>query len=240
MRLRCRSTLNDLPLLCYAHGIMERDTKDSGVPSPEVLLADSGRFSIIEDIPHEAMGKVLTKYLSHLTPVTALYALALIGAVALMLASLFDDAFGDALLSAFLPLIGLAVGAIVLLPVHELIHIAAYRLFGAKQATMQIDPKQLMALAVADRFVATKRQFYVIAAAPSVVLCSLCLLLVALLPPFAPMFASALFAHALISSGDWALFNLTWLNRHGEVYTFDDVPGKRTYFFGLRSTEHRA
>jgi hypothetical protein len=115
--------------------------------------------------------------------------------------------------------------------------VIAYRLCGARQATMQFDPKTLVALAVADRFVATGCQFYFIAAAPSIMLCALCVLLALLVPSVAPVCIGAFAVHAMAALGDWALFNLAWLNRDAEVYTLDDVAARRTYFF-RRSHPH--
>jgi hypothetical protein len=207
------------------------------VPSPEALLTSPERYALIENIDHAAIMGPINTYLKKLTPITIGYGVVVLAGFVAWFVAMVNGMSQSGLWPAVQPFLGLFIGAFVLIPVHELIHIIAYRLCGARQATMQFDPKTLVALAVADRFVATGRQFYVIAAAPSVVLCGLCVLVALLVPSVAFVCIGAFAAHAMAALGDWALFNLAWLNRDAEVYTFDDVAARRTYFF-RRSHPH--
>jgi hypothetical protein len=200
-------------------------------PTAQALLTQPERFAVIEDIEHAAIGAVIGKYLKVLTPVTIGYVLVLMAVVLAMVYALFSGVVGSSLWAAVQPMIGLAVGAFVLLPVHELIHVACYKACGARDASVAFDRQQMTALAVADGFVATGSQFYWIAAMPSLMLCSLLGIGAVLLPSQSPLLFGAIAAHWFISVGDWALINLTWLNRDAQVYTFDDVAAKRTYFF---------
>ena len=127
---------------------------------------------------------------------------------------------------------GLAV-ALALLPLHELIHAAAYRLLGAQQTSFDMNFKKFYFMALADKFVANRREFTIVALAPFVVIS--CLLLVGMLfgpVPWKFSLLGALLTHATMCSGDFGLLNYFAEHRDMDVVTFDDVASKVTYFYG--------
>ncbi len=122
--------------------------------------------------------------------------------------------------------------AFLLVPVHEGLHGLAYYRMGAPKVTYEANWRQFHFVAVADRFVADRREFWVVAFTP-VVLLTLTLVGVGLcLPPLwrLTLFATALI-HAALCSGDFALASYFWENRHRHLVTYDDAPGQRVWFY---------
>jgi hypothetical protein len=76
-------------------------------------------------------------------------------------------------------LLGLLL-TLTLIPVHEFIHALAYKFQGAKNTSYDVNLKKFYFLAIADRFVASKREFQIVALAPFLVI-SLVLLMAAFL-----------------------------------------------------------
>jgi hypothetical protein len=135
--------------------------------------------------------------------------------------------------------IGLAA-AFFLIPLHEWIHMRAYRYVGARQTAMKANWKKMIFLAVADRFVADFREFRIIALAPFVVISLLLLLVFAVAPPaWQYGVAGAYLMHTAACSGDFGL--LSYFERHQAegLVTYDDVPADVSYFY-IRQTENTA
>jgi hypothetical protein len=129
---------------------------------------------------------------------------------------------------------GLVV-ALALLPLHELIHAAAYRLQGAQQTSFDMNFKKFYFMALADKFVANRREFTIVALAPFVVISCLLLVAILLVPaPWTFTLLGALLAHAAMCSGDFGLLNYFAVHRDKDVVTFDDVASKVTYFYGKK------
>lgn len=121
--------------------------------------------------------------------------------------------------------------AFLLIPVHECIHMLAYRSQGATRTSFGVDLKRFVFLALADRFVADRRAFRIVAAAPFV------MITVCLLVPMAFVHAQAqlvllgaLSMHTACCSGDLGLLAYFDHHRGKDVVTYDDVAAKRSYF----------
>lgn len=132
------------------------------------------------------------------------------------------------------------LGAIVLglsipfltIPLHELIHMLAYKIEGAPQTTVYVNLKKFYFAALADQFVVNRKEFIRIALAPFIVLFFLFT---------APLFSnnlflqqtflSALLVHIATCSGDFALLNYFAHHIDKDLVTFDDANNKITYFY---------
>ena len=119
----------------------------------------------------------------------------------------------------------------VLLPIHELIHAAAYKWVGATKTSFDSNWNKFYFMAVADKFVANRREFILVALAPFTVISvflALGLLLTTSLTSLT--FASALLFHASCCSGDFGLLSYFEHHKDKEVVTYDDAEKKDTWF----------
>src|SRR6476661_6778084 len=72
--------------------------------------------------------------------------------------------------------------AIALLPMHEYIHVLAYKSQGARKTSYAANLKKFYFMALADKFVANKKEFEIVALAPFVIITSLLVVLMIIVP----------------------------------------------------------
>ncbi|MEO5893748.1 MAG: DUF3267 domain-containing protein [Ferruginibacter sp.] len=127
---------------------------------------------------------------------------------------------------------GIAV-AFALIPIHEFIHVLAYKSQGAMQTSYDVNLKKFYFLAIADKFVANKKEFKIVALAPfifiSLILTGL-LFFTGKLGSIAIL--TALSTHASFCSGDFALLSYFEYHKDKEVVTYDDKDNKISFFYG--------
>jgi hypothetical protein len=129
---------------------------------------------------------------------------------------------------------GLAI-AFALLPVHEYIHVLAYKSQGAQNTSYDANLKKFYFLAVADKFVANKKEFQIVALAPFVIITSMLLVFLIFTGPLWKMTVlGALLTHTAFCSGDFGLLSYFAFHKDKEVVTFDDKATRVSYFFGIR------
>lgn len=121
----------------------------------------------------------------------------------------------------------------LLVPLHEVLHAFAYKKVGAKSTSYDANWKKLYFMAVADKFVANRREFTIVALAPIVVISSL--LLIAL--PFASLqwrviISAILLTHTALCSGDFGLLSYFDFMKDTDLVTYDDKENKVSYFYG--------
>ena len=129
---------------------------------------------------------------------------------------------------------GLAVVAlfVILLPLHEGLHAAAYRLSGARDIRWDYSLRMLAVWVIAHRFVVGTRAFLFVALAPFVVLNALLLAGAVVFPQYAVLLLFVLLVHLHGCAGDWSLLNFLWLHREQGFWTYDDALLGKSYFFG--------
>ncbi|TDB65875.1 DUF3267 domain-containing protein [Arundinibacter roseus] len=120
---------------------------------------------------------------------------------------------------------------IIWLPLHESIHALVFKMLGAPKVGFGYSTKGMMVYAYAQRFVMTLRENSLVAAMPFVVITSLLILLIFLVPELKTAWIFTLLLHTLGCFGDFILIKHAWKNRHRDMYTYDDMTEKRTYFF---------
>ncbi len=126
---------------------------------------------------------------------------------------------------------GLAI-AFALLPVHEGIHGLAYRSQGAKKISYDANWKKFYFMAIADRFVASAREFRVVALAPFVVITSVGVLLLFWLgPEWQITVLGILLTHTAFCSGDFGLLSFFDHYRGTDVVTYDDRINQLSFFY---------
>jgi len=115
--------------------------------------------------------------------------------------------------------------AFLLLPIHEYIHVLAYKSQGAEHTSYDANLRKFYFLAVADQFVASKREFQVVALAPFVVITSVGLVLLVFATPFWSMTVlGTLLTHTAFSYFDF--------HKNKEVVTYDDKVNRISFFYG--------
>jgi hypothetical protein len=128
--------------------------------------------------------------------------------------------------------LALAALFVIVLPIHELLHAAAYRLSGARDIRWDYSLRMAAVWVTAHRFVATARPFVFVALAPFVVINAALLLGAIVFPKLAVFLLFVLLWHLHGSIGDWSLLNFIWLHRERGFWTFDDAEAGKSYFYG--------
>jgi len=128
-------------------------------------------------------------------------------------------------------LAGILAGSFLVIPPHELLHGLAYRILGARKIRFGVDFQQFIFYVTADRFPISKRELAFLALTPFLVINLLLILFTALwAPQITLVSASLLFSHNLMCIGDVAMISYAY-SQGEEVYTYDDIEQKKSYFF---------
>ncbi|MEM6346898.1 MAG: DUF3267 domain-containing protein [Bacteroidota bacterium] len=128
--------------------------------------------------------------------------------------------------------------SLLLIPLHEAIHALAYKIVGAKKTSYDANWRQFYFMAIADKFVANRREFQVVALAPFVVISTALLTPAIFLSlPWQFGLGALVLTHASFCAGDFGLLSYFAFRRHYEVVTYDDKANKISFFFGKRSAE---
>ena len=127
---------------------------------------------------------------------------------------------------------GIAI-AFALIPLHEYIHVLAYKSQGAKNTSYDANLKKFYFMALADKFVANKKEFEIVALAPFIIITItliVCLLLAN--TNWTLTISSVLLAHTAMCSGDFGLLSYIEFNKEKQIVTYDDIENKISYFYG--------
>ena len=133
--------------------------------------------------------------------------------------------------------LGLTLGLLPLIPVHEWIHGLAYKFVGAPKVTYGANLKKFYFYAVADHFVVKSSEFRIIALAPFVIINILVIVATFFVSIEIQWFLlGVLLIHTAACSSDFAMLSYYSRYKEEEIYTFDDVKGKISYFYRKRIT----
>jgi hypothetical protein len=129
-------------------------------------------------------------------------------------------------------MLGLVIFPILIIPLHEFLHIIPFFLAGAKDIRVGMNLKQYIFYVTAHRHVAPSGQFKVVALIPFILVTLVLFFLILFLPGLWKWSLSVLlFVHTTMCAGDFALLNFYWLNRRKKIYTWDDADEKMAYFY---------
>ena len=129
-------------------------------------------------------------------------------------------------------LYGLIISLTIVIPFHELLHALGYFILGARKIRFGAVLKHFAFYAVADDFVAGRNAFIFLALSPFVIVSLLNLAGFIFVTGYASYtYVSVLFFHATMCAGDFALLSYFEFHRDKELYTFDDVGKKTSYFY---------
>lgn len=123
--------------------------------------------------------------------------------------------------------------ALALIPFHEFIHVLAYKSQGAINTSYDANLKKFYFMAIADQFVADKKEFTIVALAPFTVISSIMLLMLFFSGPlFSITILSTLLMHTACCSGDFGILNYFEVHKDKTLLTYDDKAKGISYFYG--------
>ena len=196
-------------------------------------LYDHSRFRQLEAIPYSELVSFVLDYLKRNSGVMIFFwsfcmvtaGTALI--VRLNIAGYYP--FKEILLHSFL---GFIFFPVLIIPVHEFMHVIPFWLTGAKKIRAGADLKQYIFYVTAHRHVINARQFRLVALVPFISVNITLIILVLFLPGLWKCSMSVLlFVHTTMCAGDFAMMNFYHLNRHRTIYIWDDADEKMAYFY---------
>ena len=207
--------------------------KSSGMALSVDDLQDQSRFRHILTVSYSEIVSFVLDYIRRRTNLTVFFwsvCLIFIGVSAMIridIAGYFE--FKKIITHT---LLGSVVFPILIIPVHEALHLIPYFLSGAKRIKIGMDLSQYMFYVTAHRHVATPFQFKLVAVIPFIVISLTTLFLVLCLPGLWKWsFSLFLFVHTTMCAGDFAMLNFYYINKSRKIYTWDDADLKEAYFF---------
>jgi hypothetical protein len=201
--------------------------------SPDELTENG--YVLLDKLEHKNLISFTATYMKKLTKYSAFYYLTnliLFGLAGYFFVKGYDLPnydFGARFVNL---LYGLAI-AFLLVPLHEYIHVLAYKLQGAKKTSYATDLKKFYFMALADKFVASKKEFEIVALSPFIVI-TVILIILAFVGSsnWSLIITGVLIAHTSMCSGDFGLLSYFELNKEKQVLTYDDIENKISYFYG--------
>lgn len=134
---------------------------------------------------------------------------------------------------------GLMVVPLLLVPVHEGLHLIPYWLGGAKDIRLGADLRQGIIYVTAHRFVAGRRLYSLVAFAPFIMITAGLAIMILLCQPWWKWTLSlTLFAHTTMCAGDAALIGFLRDYRHRRVFTWDDADALEAYFYAEKEGDN--
>lgn len=203
-------------------------------------LAKNG-YIVIDIIKHEELIPFIQAYLKKRTKYSIFYYLSNLILFTLILLQ-FISGYNLANYNLFDRLAyfsyGLAI-AFLLLPLHEYLHVLAYKWQGAKNTSYDANLKKFYFMALADKFVANKKEFEVVALTPFITITIVLIILMLLIANsnWNLTVLGVLFAHTAMCSGDFGLLSYVEFNKNKQIVTFDDVENKLLCFYGMKNEE---
>lgn len=126
---------------------------------------------------------------------------------------------------------GILAGSFLIIPFHEMIHGLAYRILGARKIQFGADMQQFIFYVTVDRYPVSRRQLYLLAMFPFVLInLAAILILLVWAPNYLLLISLLLLSHNIMCIGDFAVVNYVH-HISGKVYSFDVVSEKKSYFF---------
>ncbi len=200
----------------------------------EDIRSDPG-FHLLDKLHYDEIVEFATEYIRKRTRSMSLYLLFLTILFVFQWAAFVygitvNNMNTVSLLKQFL--YGLVISLTILIPLHELIHAIVYFLLGARKIRFGAILRHFAFYAVADDFVVNRPGFIVLALSPFVAVTLLNLAGIIFVTGYASYtYISVLFFHSTMCAGDFALLSYFEFHRDKELYTFDDVKARTSYFY---------
>jgi hypothetical protein len=195
-------------------------------------ISDESRFEKLLELPYSEMASFVMSRMRNRTFPMLLFWFASILTLALSVAQFFSMLDRTATTAIFGHIfLGFVVFPILLIPVHETLHILPLLVAGAKNIRVGTDIKQFMFYVTAHKEVINRREFTLIALLPFIVITLALIALIIFLPGIWKFsISSLLFVHTTVCVGDFGLIDFYREQGNREIYTWDDVDQKIAYF----------
>ena len=207
------------------------------LPSIEELFNPT-EYELIEEVEYEDLKSFLLNEISQKSFIIKLYGFFQIIAIIGLIAIFSFLGFGFHSEGNFKPELTMAAFALLfsvtlLIPLHELIHAAAFLVLGKKDINFGVQLKKFIFYTESNRQVLTRREMNTVALAPFVVVLigGMALFLLGSSTVTSLPWLIMVLTHFLFCGGDFAIVSFFSRYRHAEVYTFDDRELKRSYYF---------
>jgi hypothetical protein len=206
------------------------------MPTHQDLISDSERYRLVLVLHHKDIIDFVRFYYRSKGPWVLFFRRFL-----MLITILFLSHFSYILLQhiekwdIYLLRFGLGVlGFFAIVPIHELIHGAVYKWFGAPKVRFGVLWSKLAFFAIAPIFVLSRREFMPLALAPFIVINSLLMLCLGLFInhfEISMLLWGALLMHSMGCVGDFALIGFFEQHKGKKIYTFDAETGGSSYFY---------
>ncbi len=197
-------------------------------------LTDNG-YVLIDQLEHKKLVPFIQTYMKKRTKYSIFYYLSnfivfgLVGYFFVQGFNLSNYSFADRFTHFSF---GLAI-AFALLPLHEYIHVLAYKSQGATKTSYDANLKKFYFMALADKFVANKKEFEVVALAPFITITTTLIIFFFFANAnWTLTISSVLLTHTAMCSGDFGLLSYFEYHKDRNVVTYDDIENKISYFYG--------
>lgn len=195
---------------------------------------DKNGYLLLDQLEHNNIIPFIQTYLKKRTLFSVLYySVTILCAIVIALLMWYSNHYYSFKLGDMFQQLSYGVGlSFTLIPLHEYIHALAYKYLGASTTSYDANLKKFYFMAMADQFVANKREFQIVALAPFTFI-SLCCIIGMLFVPLLWTFTvlGILFAHSSFCSGDFGLLSYFEFHQDKEVITYDDKTNKISYFY---------
>ncbi len=205
--------------------------------TPEQIRRDPS-FVLLDELSHNDILGFAGKYLRKRNRTTTFFFAFLLGTLIIMALGTIrgilepDLHTGKILLNG---LYGFLASFTLVIPVHEGLHGLVYWFMGARKIHAGANIRQFAFFVSADHHVVDRKGFKWLAFTPFTVIGLLCIGGIYFFDGYIIWaFGSLLFWHATMCAGDFALVSYYEENHDKEIYTFDNVPAKISYFYEKR------
>ena len=196
-------------------------------------LTENG-YVLLDSLGHKELIPFVRTYLNKRTPISLFYTISNIVIVGIIVfwfcknygTEKFDFGNGFTHLSY-----GFAI-AFGLIPLHEYIHVLAYKSQGALKTSYDANLKKFYFMAIADKFVANKEEFRIVALAPFVVITiTLIILLCFVNGNWDFTILGVMLTHTAFSSGDFGILSYFDFHKEKKIVTYDDKENNISFFY---------
>lgn len=201
-------------------------------------LINNPEFELIEEIDYANLKTFVVKEIERRSALIVLYSIiqivAILAAIGLLAFYTFgliiDGNFGIELTTA-----GCAIlfSCTLLIPIHELIHAAAFLALGKRDIGFGVQWKKYLFYAEANLQVLNRNEMIMVGLAPLAVIAIVSITIIALqISTLTSLFAAIVFTmHLLFCGGDIAIISFFVRHKQVEMYTFDNREKKKSFYF---------
>lgn len=201
-------------------------------PTPEEITTGD-RYKLILSLEYSEVAEFVLAQLKIRNPVVMLLLLCTTAALIWTVILSVDIAEYVTFVS-ILPwsVMGLIVFPILLIPVHEALHVLIFFVFGGRDIRAGADIRNFIVYVTAHRHVVESRPFIAIAFFPFAVITSALLIsLWHVTHEWQWSLSLTLLAHTTMCAGDFAMGAFYYANRDKRILTWDDADKKIAYFY---------